>query len=191
VSAAPARPQASAPRTWRQRWRGHAGTLALVLLVFFGVQAWQTRTVPAALDDALLDLPLTTLRPGAAEQTSSLRAELAALQQRHPGRNVAVYVWAEWCPICTTMQGTVDGVATDLPLITVAMQSGTPAAVARYQHSRGLAWHTLVDPRGQLAQGLGFGAVPGFAVVTPDGQLRWPTLGLTSGWGMRLRLWLA
>ena len=63
-------------------------------------------------------------------------------------------------------------------------------AVARHLQRRGLAWHTLVDPQGRLSQGLGFAAVPGFAVLTPDGRLRWATVGLTSGWGMRLRLWL-
>ena len=181
----------AAPRSRRQRWLGHLGTLALVLVVFFGVQAWQTRSVPQALDTALLDLPVPMLRPGEAAQTSTLRAELAALQQRHPGQNVAVYVWAEWCPICTTIQGTVNGLGADRPVLTVAMQSGTPAAVARYQQTQGLAWHTLVDPQAQLAKGLGFGSVPGFAVITPEGQLRFPTVGLTSSWGMKLRLWLA
>jgi thiol-disulfide isomerase/thioredoxin len=181
----------AAPRTGRPRWLSHLGTLVMVLVVFFGVQAWQTRSVPPALDDAWLDMPLATLHPDQAVQTSSLRAELAALQQRHPGRNVAVYVWAEWCPICKTLQGTVNGLGADHVVLTVAMQSGTPAAVARYQQSHGLAWHTLVDPQGQLAKGLGFGSVPGFAVITPPGQLRFPTVGLTSSWGMKLRLWLA
>ena len=181
----------AAPRTRRQRWLSHLGTVILMLGVFFGVQAWQTRAVPSALDDALLDLPLSVLQPDPAEHTSSLRTELAALQARYPGQNVAVYVWAEWCPICKTIQGTVNGIGSDHPMITVAMQSGTPAAVARYQQAQGLAWHTLVDPQARLAKGLGFGSVPGFAVITPEGQLSFPTVGLTSSWGMRLRLWLA
>ena len=114
-----------------------------------------------------------------------------ALQRTHPGQNVGLYVWAEWCPICKTIQGTVDGVNADHPVITVAMQSGPPDRVARYLHGRSLGWHTLVDARSQLSQALGFGAVPAFAVITPQGQLRWPTVGLSSGWGLRLRLWLA
>lgn len=34
----------AAPRSQRQRWLGHLGTVVLMLVVFFGVQAWQTRT---------------------------------------------------------------------------------------------------------------------------------------------------
>jgi thiol-disulfide isomerase/thioredoxin len=181
----------AAPRTRRQRWLSHLGTVVLMLVVFFGVQAWQTRAVPKALDAALLDLPLLVVQPGTAEHTSSLRAELAALQARYPGQNVAVYVWAEWCPICKTTQGTVQDLAAQRPLITVAMQSGGAPAVSRYQQQHGLNWLTLVDDRGELAKGLGFSAVPGFAVITPEGQLRWPTVGWTSAWGMRLRLWWA
>ena len=179
----------AAPRSRRQRWLSHLGTVVLMLVVFFGVQAWQTRAVPKALDPGLLDMALTMLRPGQAPSTSTLRAELAELQQQHPGQNVALYVWAEWCPICKTTQGTVQSLGADRAVLTVAMQSGGPEAVARYQQAQGLAWHTLVDPRGELAKGLGFAAVPGFAVITPEGDLRWPTVGWTSAWGMRWRLW--
>jgi thiol-disulfide isomerase/thioredoxin len=181
----------AAPRSRRQRRLSHLGTVVLMLVVFFGVQTWQTRDVPQALDDGWLDMPLPTLRPGQAPSTSTLRAELTALQQQHPGQNVALYVWAEWCPICKTTQGTVQTLADDQAVLTVAMQSGGPDAVARYQLAQGLAWHTVVDPRGELAKGLGFAAVPGFAVITPEGDLLWPTLGWTSTWGMRWRLWWA
>lgn len=175
----------------RRDWRRHLGTLALFATVLLAVQAWQTRHVTGGpLPAAALDAPLPVLDATGALRQSSLRAELATLQRAHPGQNVGLYVWADWCPICKTIQGTVDGVTADHPVITVAMQSGPPAAVGRYLQPRGLAWHTLVDPRSQLSRALGFGAVPAFAVITPQGELRWPTVGLTSGWGMRLRLWL-
>lgn len=180
----------AAPRSRHQRWLGHLGTVVLMLVVFFGVQAWQTRAVPDAMSDALLDLPMQTLLADQSVHHSTLRAELAALQQRHPGQNVAVYVWAEWCPICKTTQGMVNTLGADVPVVTLAMQSGGPEAVARYQQVHGLKWHTWVDPRAQLSKGLGFSAVPAFAVLTPEGALRWPTVGWTSAWGLRLRLWL-
>ncbi len=176
----------------RRDWQRHLGTLALFATVLLAVQAWQTRHVTGGLlPAAALDTPLSVLDATGTVRQSSLRAELAALQRTHPGQNVGLYVWADWCPICKTIQGTVDGVTADHPVITVGMQSGPPAAVGRYLQTRGLAWHTLVDPRSQLSRALGFGAVPAFAVITPQGELRWPTVGLTSGWGMRLRLWLA
>jgi thiol-disulfide isomerase/thioredoxin len=137
-----------------------------------------------------VDASLPVLANGVLRQ-SSLRAEIAALQRSHPSRNIGLYIWADWCPICKTVQGTLDGLAQDHPVITIAMQSGPPEKVARYLASRGLAWHTVVDPRSAIPGALGFGAVPAFAVITPQGELRWPTVGLTSGWGLRARLWLA
>lgn len=172
--------------------RRHLGTLALLVAVALAIQLWQTRHVAGGpLPAAALDAPLSLLAPGAPPRPSTLREEIAALQRAHPGQAIGLYIWADWCPVCRTLQGTVDGVAREHPLLTVAMQSGPPDQVARYQAARGLAWRTLVDPHAQIPSALGFGGVPAFVVITPQGALRWPTLGLTSGWGLRLRLWLA
>lgn len=176
----------------RRDWKRHLGTLALFAGVMLAVQLWQTREVAGgALPAAALDAPLPVLGTDGALRQSSLRAEIAALQRAHPAKNIGLYVWADWCPICKTIQGTVNGLTQDHPVITIAMQSGPPDKVARYMASRGLAWLTVIDPRSAIPGALGFGAVPAFAVITPQGELRWPTVGLTSGWGMRLRLWLA
>ena len=198
MSSLPGRPVSTTPRwkSWllalRRDAKRHLGTLALFLGVMLAVQLWQTRDVAGGpLPAAALDAPLPVLAPGGAVRPSSLRAELSALQQRHPGKNIGLYVWAEWCPICKTIQGTVNSVSKDHPVITVAMQSGPPDQVARYLARNGLGWHTVVDPRSAIPGALGFGAVPSFAVITPQGELRWPTVGLTSGWGMRLRLLFA
>jgi len=177
-------------RAWASHWKSHLGTLALFIAAMLAVQAWHTRHVAGGpLPAAALDAPVPVLAADGTLTHSTLGLELAALQSAHPGRNVGLYIWAEWRPICKTVQGTVNGITQDHPVLTVAMQSGPPEAVARYLRPRGLAWHTVVDPRSQVSGALGFGAVPAFAVVTPDGQLRWPTVGLSSGWG--LRLWLA
>lgn len=175
----------------RRDGKRHLGSLALLAGVLLAVQLWQIRGVAGGpLPDVALDAPLPVL-VGGTVRTSNLRAEIAALQRAHPGQNIGLYVWADWCPICKTIQGTVNGLTQDHPVITVAMQSGPPEKVARYMASRGLAWHTVVDPQSVVPGALGFGAVPAFAVITQEGELRWPTVGLTSGWGLRARLWLA
>ena len=182
-------------RSWaldlRRHWKSHLGTLALFAGVLLAVQLWQTRDVSGGpMPDEALDAPLPVLVNGGVQQ-SSLRAEIATLQRAHPGQNIGLYVWADWCPICKTIQGTVNGLTQDHPVITVAMQSGPTEKVAGYLAKNGLAWHTVVDPRSAIPGALGFGAVPAFAVITPQGELRWPTVGLTSGWGLRLRLMFA
>lgn len=156
----------------------------MVLGVFVAVQTWQTRDVPAGQAP---DLALTLLNPDGSTSATTLAAWSAA----HPGQPVALHVWAEWCPICRAEEGTVSALAQDHPVLTVAMQSGPPAAVARVLRQRQLQWVTAVDARSEAARALGFKAVPAFVVIDAQGQLRGASVGYTTGLGMRARLWWA
>lgn len=167
---------------WRAQWKSHLGTLVLVLAVVFGVQAWQTRGVPSG---SAPDFAFTLILPDGSQRSSTLNAWRA----EHPGQPVALHVWAEWCPICRAEEHSVTRVSRDWPVLTVAMQSGQVDAVARLLAKRELPWATAIDPRGALAQTLGFRAVPAFVVVDADGRLRNASVGYTSEIGMRLRLW--
>lgn len=179
-----AAPDKHVPRSRWARLRSHLGTVVLMLAVFFGVQAWQTRGVAQG---PLPNMAFTVIEPDGSQQTTTL----TAWRERHPGQPVALYLWAEWCPICKVQQPNVTNLVADLPLLTIAMQSGPPPAAARVLAQRQLPWPTAVDPRGELSRALGFGSVPAFVVVDAEGRLRMPTVGYTSELGMRLRLWWA
>lgn len=168
----------------RTRWKSHLGTLALVFVVVFGVQAWQTRHVPTG---PAPELAFTLI----GLDGSRVDTTLAEWRAQHPGQPVALHIWAEWCPICRTEEHSVTRLARDWPVLTVAMQSGPADAVARVLAKRELPWTTAIDARGALAQTLGFRAVPAFVVVDADGRLRSASVGYTSEIGMRLRLWWA
>ena len=102
-----------------------------------------------------------------------------------------IYFWASWCGICKAMQGTVAGLAAELPVITVATQSGGRAEVANNQQQSHFMVPTLLDEDGELAMNYGLRGVPAFFILGRDGEIRFATTGLTSIWGLRLRLWLA
>ena len=100
----------------RRRWalEGMVAVLALAAL-----QAWLTRDVVSGRLPSLAGV--------------LLGGDVAAdWQADHRGRAHVVYVWATWCAVCKTMQGNLDAVAADSPVLTIAMQSGTDAQVRSF-----------------------------------------------------------
>ncbi|MFU2487173.1 protein disulfide oxidoreductase [Thauera sp. WH-1] len=170
----------AAPTRKVPRWRRWAVEIGIFVAIFFAIQAWMARDVPA----------------GPAPDFDALGADgsalsLAAWRAPHPGKAIGVYFWADWCPICTAQEGSIDGIAADHPVLTVAMQSGDAAAVATVLADRGLDWTTAIDADGRIAQRYGLRGVPAFVVVDAAGDIRSVALGYTTGWGLRARLWWA
>lgn len=164
----------------KPRWRRWGLEIGIFLLALLAIQLWQTRQVPAGPAPAFT----ARLADGSAISLSDWR-------ERHPGQPVALYFWADWCPICTAQQGSIEALRQDWPVLTVAMQSGNEGQVAKLLLERGLAWPTVVDERGELARAYGLQGVPALIVVDEWGQLRSAAVGYTTAWGMRLRLWWA
>jgi peroxiredoxin len=160
----------------RRRVLGWLWQAALVAAVLVGAHLWTTRDAargPApVLSGTLLD-------------GQSLRLD------DDRGRPVLVYFWATWCPVCRLDQGAVEAVARDHRVVTVAMQSGDAAAVAAHLAERGLSFPVRIDEDGAVAAAWGVRGVPTAFVVDGDGQIRYVTTGVTTRWGLRLRLWLA
>ena len=109
----------------------------------------------------------------------------------HPGQPVARLGWADWCPICRTEEHSITRLQRDWPVLTVAMQSGDPADVAKVLAERGLHWPTVVDEDGAITARYGHAGVPALAVIDAEGQLRSVAVGYTTALGMHLRLWWA
>ncbi len=171
---------ATNPPARRRRWQRWLIDAALIALVFAAVQLWQTRHVPVGPAPAFAG-PLAAGGQGS----------LAAWRAAHPGGPVAVYFWADWCPICKAQQGSISGLAEDWPVLTVAMQSGDAADVAKVLTERGLPWPTVVDEDGAISTRYGLAGVPALAVIDAEGRLRSVAVGYTTQLGMQLRLWWA
>lgn len=164
----------------RRRWLRWTIDIAIVIAIVFAVQAWRTRDVP---DQPITDFVFVTQR---GEMSS-----FSEWRQTQPEGAVAIYFWADWCPICRTVEGTLDRLAEDWPLLSVAMQSGPPEAVAKVLTERGLDWETAVDPDGRLSSAFGIRGVPTVLIIDRDNRIRFAEVGLSSGPGLRLRLWWA
>lgn len=159
----------------RRRWLRWTVEILVVLGVVFAVNAYRTR--------AAADGPAPTFA------AHTLAGERVSLHQ-FAGRPLVVHFWATWCPVCRLEQGAVNALAADHAVITVAMQSEGDAEVRAYLREHGLSFPVINDRDGALARRYGVTAVPTTFVIGPDGRIRFVDMGYTTGWGLRLRLWL-
>lgn len=162
-------------------------TVVIAVGVFLAVQAWLIRDTPGRW---LADGTLAWVLPDGSEGRGTLH-DLRAQLGVAPDAPMALHVWATWCSICRAEEGTVTALGREHAVVTLATRSGERATVQGHLRQRGLPWVTVLDPDGRLAAAHGWRAVPVFSVLMPDGALRHTTVGYTTGWGMRLRLWWA
>ena len=142
---------------------------------FLGVRAWQQR-----------DLVAGRAPPLNGTSVVGQTVTLDAVQ-----RPTLVYFWATWCPVCRLEEATIESIATDHPVVTVAMQSGTDADLVRHQKERGLKAMVLNDNTGEQAGNWGVRVTPTFFVIDRHGRIRFRETGYTSEPGLRIRLWWA
>jgi len=161
----------------RKIWRRRVAEILLFIVLIAGIRAWQQRDMISGNAPPL--------------QGVLLGGSAYALPAQ-PEQPVLVHFWATWCPICRAEQDSIAAIAQDRPnTITVAMQSGSDAEVARHLASQGLHFPVLNDTEGRISSAWGVHAVPASFIISPDGQIRFVEVGYTTALGLRFRLWLA
>ena len=156
----------------------HAGTLILVLIVYFGMSAYQTSGAASGEAPPIDALTIN----GEGFSLSTLR-----------GQPVLVHFWASWCPSCRMMEEQLATVANaeDYQVITVAVRSGQPVALRAYLEEAAVEFPVIADANGALASTYGVTALPTSFYVDADGQIHGTEVGMSSAWGMKVRLWWA
>lgn len=158
-------------RLGRAAWQ-----VALVLLVLGAVHLYRT------WDTASGQAP--------AFQARDLQGRAVALAD-YTGRPVLVHFWASWCPVCRLEEDSIDAIAHDHPVLTVALDSGSDGELKQYMAEQGLEFTVINDRDGAIAARYGVQGVPASFVIGPQGDIRFTSVGYTTGIGLRLRLWLA
>ncbi len=101
-----------------------------------------------------------------------------------------VVFWATWCGYCDLEMPWLVDLVDDHRVITVAMQSGNATTVRAHMEENDLEKLPVVnDPDGRIASSLGVNVTPTFLFFDQTGRVAHSTTGLTSPWGVRLRMW--
>ncbi|MGB0720984.1 MAG: protein disulfide oxidoreductase [Gammaproteobacteria bacterium] len=150
--------------------------MLLIFMVFFAVRMWTTR-------DAIEG-------PAPPFEGFTVNGPYTSLASQR-GKPVLVHFWATWCPVCKAEQDSIESIAADHQVITIAMKSGSPADVHKFLRDEGLTFPTLVDPDGTLARQYGVNGVPSSFVIDAAGNIRFVEVGYSTEAGLRGRLWLA
>jgi peroxiredoxin len=159
---------------WRYwRWLRDGG---LALLVFLGIRTYQQRNMPKGDAPALAGTDLD----GNAVSLAGYR-----------GKPVLLHFWATWCSVCKVEQSNIDSIARDLPVLSVATQSGGAPEIAGFVREHGVAPRVVVDEGGELASRFGVHSFPASFVIDADGEIRHIEVGYTTEIGLRARMWLA
>ena len=147
-----------------------------ILAFYLGMQFFVDRHLPTGHPPAIAG--------------NSLDGKVLDLSQLR-GQPAVIYFWASWCGICNAMRSGMRAVAADHPFISVAVQSGKADEVRQFQQEHGFLPPTLLDEDGALSKQYGLRGVPAVFVLDPEGKIRYSSVGYTSEWGLRARLWLA
>jgi thiol-disulfide isomerase/thioredoxin len=161
----------------RINWKNWATNLAIILIAYAAIQAYHSRAAPSAgpapeIQGRLLD--------GQTIQLSKMQ-----------GQPVLLHFWATWCGICRLEYNSIDELAQDYQVITVASQSGSRAEIRKHVNKEGISAGVLVDENGVLAKRYGIKGFPSSFVIDAEGNIYDVEVGYSTYWGLKWRLWMA
>ena len=160
----------------KRRWTRWLLEIGIFLAIFLLIQAWMTRDAP---------------RGPAPDITGNLLDGTPVTLSAMRGEPVLVHFWATWCPICGMEQGSIDAIADDHRVLTIAMDDASNAAITGYLEEKGVDYPVIHDPDYRISREYAIRGVPTSFIVDANGNIRFVETGYTTGAGLRLRLWWA
>jgi thiol-disulfide isomerase/thioredoxin len=161
----------------KRRWLRIFFEVLIIAGLIFGIRAWQQKELVSGVAPPF--------------QSISLDGKTVNLED-YRGKPLLLHFWAEWCPFCKLEEGTITSLTEDYQVLSVAYQSGDKDEVLKHMQKQGIeSWPTIVDADSRLADNYGVKGVPTSLIIDGNGNIQFSEVGLTSSWGLRLRLWWA
>ncbi|XXQ67863.1 protein disulfide oxidoreductase [Neisseriaceae bacterium B1] len=102
-----------------------------------------------------------------------------------------LYFWGSWCGVCKHTSPVVHDLHENgVPVLGVALRSGSLNDVHDYLRQHRLAFDTINDERGELSQAWGIKVTPTIVLIR-NGKVIHSTTGLATYWGLKTRIALA
>lgn len=166
------------------RWLRWSLELSLFALVFLGVYSWQTRDL----------LPVDATQPAPPLSGPLLDGGRLDLQQLG-GRPALVYFFAPWCRVCAFSASSLQDARArygqeQLTMVMVALSYESVASVQRFRDEHGLSIPVLLGDA-HTAERWNIYGFPTYYVIDADGHIVSRDFGVSTGAGLRLRLWKA
>ncbi|MRE93941.1 redoxin family protein [Enterobacter bugandensis] len=160
-----------------RRWAREGIILILLTLaVLWGVDQYRKPSLPASFSAT----PMQSIDGNI--------HDIAALSKERP---LLIYVWATWCSICRYTTPAVDKLAKEGGnVVSIAMRSGDDATLARWAEKKNLSMPVINDANGAVSQQWQVSVTPTLVIVS-KGKVVSTTTGLTSYWGLKIRMWWA
>ncbi len=159
-------------------WGSLAFDVALIIVAFTLVHAWQIRNLPD--DERTPPLELAWL--------DDMQAD-SVLQ---PGETGVVYFFAPWCSVCRHSIGNLNELVASgkLPWArTVALDYGSLDEVRRFIRDTGVDLPVLLGGP-QTSSDWQIQAFPTYFVVNGDGQIVSRSVGYSTSIGLQARVWM-
>lgn len=161
----------------KRSWLRLTLEIVLILSIVFGVRLWFQRDLPSGqapdFQAVLMDGKLVNIKD-------------------YRGEPLLLHFWASWCKFCKLSENSITNIDKDWQVLSVAFQSGDKDAVSQHMKQRNIeSWAVVSDQDGRLAELFGVRAVPASYIIDGKGEIRVKEVGITTTWGLRVRLWYA
>ena len=164
-------------RKRKRSWLRLFVEIIIIIAIVLSIRYWFQRDLPSGkapdFQAVLMDGKLVNLKD-------------------YRGEPMLLTFWATWCKFCSFSEKSITDIDKDWQVLTVAYQSGSKADVANHIKARELdSWDVIPDQDGRLAELFNVKAVPASYIIDGKGNIRIKEVGVTTGWGLKARLWYA
>ena len=160
----------------KQFWITIARDGAILIAILYLFNWYQTRN--------MLDI-------APALEAQLISGEFVELNKMIKESPVLIYFWGSWCPMCSYTSSTVTELSKEYSVISIALSSGSEKEVLSYLKENKYHFPVINDPDGIISQKWGVFATPTFFIVNHNGEISSVTTGISSTWGLKIRLWFA